>query len=153
MNPSYVGITIDIIDYYPIEYDFTSFSFIFSSETREFEHEISYINKNQIFQKILINKKDIKFAIRVTKNDSFIGISELLIPYQIINKKEQIYDKICPITMSDSIKKIIFGSVSNYIPLKIGIHVILQYLGNNPSIDKNNKKEKLIIKQRKKKEK
>ena len=54
--------------------------------------------------------------------------------------------------MSDSIKKIIFGSVSNYIPLKIGIHVILQYLGNNPSIDKNNKKDKLIIKQRKKKE-
>ena len=152
MNRSYIGITIDIIDYYPIDYDYSSFSFIFISETKEFEHEISYINRNQIYQKMLINKKDIKFSIKVTRNDALIGISELIIPFQIINKKQQIYDKICPITISDSIKKILFGSVSNSIPLKIGIHVIMQYLVNSNNLDKNNKKDKLNFKQRKKNE-
>ena len=152
MNRSFIGITIDIIDYYPIDYDYNSFCFIFISENKEFEHEISYINRNQIYQKMLINKKDIKFSIKVTKNDALIGISELIIPIQIINKKEQIYDKICPITVSNSIKKVLFGSVSNSIPLKIGIHIILQYLGNNINIEKNNKKEKVMFKQRKKKD-
>ena len=31
--------------------------------------------------------------------------------------------------MTDSIKKLLFGNISNYIPLKIGIHATLQYLG------------------------
>ena len=152
MSKPYVGITLDIIDYYPTDYDFSSFSFIFISESKDFEREISYINSNQICQKILINKKDIKYSIKVTKDDSFIGISEFIIPYQIIAKKENIYDKVCLITMTDSIKKILFGGKSNYTPLKIGIHTTLQYIGGESTIDANNKKEKLDIKQRKKKE-
>ena len=152
MTQFFVGITLDIIDYYPLDYDYSSFSFLFMSESKDFEREISYINANQICQKIPLSKKDIKYSITVTKDDSFIGISELVIPFQSINKKEKIFDKVCPITMTDSIKKLLFGSVENAIPLKIGIHATLQYLAGENSIDTSNKKEKLVLKQKKKKE-
>ena len=147
MTQSYLGITLDIIDYYPIDFDYNSFSFIFISESKDFEREISYFNANQICQKIQINKKNIKYYIKVTKEDSLIGISEFIIPSQIINKKEKVYDQICTINMTDSIKKLLFGSIMNSIPLKIGIHATLQYLGGNSNtIEKNDKKEKLTIK-------
>ena len=152
MSHSFLGITLDIIDYYPIDYDYSTFSFIFISEAKDFEREISYINSNQICQKVPLNKKDIKYSIKITKDDSFIGISEFIIPYQIINKKEKIYDKVCLITMTDSIKKLLFGSISNYIPLKIGIHATLQYIQGDNTNDKSNKKEKLNTKQKKKKD-
>jgi hypothetical protein len=68
MSQPYLGITLDIIDYYPIDFDYSSFSFIFISEAKDFEREISYFNANQICQKVPINKKDIKYHIKVTKN-------------------------------------------------------------------------------------
>ncbi len=140
----YVGITLDIIDYYPQDFDFNNYSFIFISEDKNFDREISYINSNQVCQKILLNKREIKYSIKVTKDDSLIGISEFVIPSLIINKKDKIYDKVCPITMSDSIKKLLFGSVANAIPLKIGIHATLQYFsgGDNKTGEKSEKKEK-----------
>ena len=153
MTQYFVGITLDILDYYPLDYDYTSFSFLFMSESKDFEREISYINANQVCQKIPLSKKDIKYSITVTKDDSFIGISEFVIPFQSINKKEKIFDKVCPITMTDSIKKILFGSVENALPLKIGIHATLQYLGGENTIETSNKKEKLSIKQKKKEKK
>ena len=151
MSQTYIGITIDIIDYYPVDYDYNSFGFIFISESKDFEREISYIDSNQICQKIPLKKKDIKYSIKVTKDDSLIGISEFTIPYQIISKKEKIYDKVCSISMSDSVKKLLFGSMTNYIPLKIGIHTTLQYIGGESTLDANSKKEKLTINQKKKK--
>ena len=155
MNQSYIGITLDIIDYYPIDFDYSTFSFIFISEINDFEREISYINANQICQKIPIKKKDIKYSIKVTKDDSFIGITEFIIPYQNINKKDQIFDKTCSITMTDSIKKLLFGNISNYVPLKIGIHATLQYLGGGVegnNTEKSDKKQKIFLKTKKKKE-
>ena len=148
MSQSFIGITLDIIDYYPLDFDYNNYSFIFISEDKNFEREISYINANQICQKIPINKKDVKYSIKVTKDDSLIGISEFVIPYQIINKKDKIYDRVCPITMSDSIKKLLFGSAINAISLKIGIHVTLQYLSGDNRNDKNERKDKLMFKQK-----
>ena len=157
MNQLFVGITLDIIDYYPLDYDFNNYSFIFISEDQNFEREISYINSNQICQKVPIKGRDIKYSIKVTKDDSLIGISEFAIPFQILNKKDKIYDKVCPITMSDSIKKVLFGSTSNAIPLKIGIHATLQYLlgasenkvaDKNEKTEKSEKKDKVIFKQK-----
>ena len=146
MSQPYLGITLDIIDYYPIDFDYSSFSFIFISEAKDFEREISYFNANQICQKVPINKKDIKYQIKITKNDSLIGISEFVIPSQVVSKKDRVFDKTCSINMTDSIKKLLFGSITNSVPLKISIHCTLQYLGGSNTIDKKDKKDKLTYK-------
>jgi len=146
MSQPYLGITLDIIDYYPIDFDYSSFSFIFISEAKDFEREISYFNANQICQKVPINKKDIKYHIKITKNDSLIGISEFVIPSQVVSKKDRVFDKTCSINMTDSIKKLLFGSITNSVPLKISIHCTLQYLGGSNTIDKKDKKDKLTYK-------
>ena len=146
MSQPYLGVTLDIIDYYPIDFDYSSFSFIFISEAKDFEREISYFNANQICQKVPINKKDIKYHIKITKNNSLIGISEFVIPNQVISKKDRVYDKTCLINMTDSIKKLLFGSIANSVPLKINIHCTLQYLGGSNTIDKKDKKDKLTYK-------
>ena len=146
MSQPYLGITLDIIDYYPIDFDYSSFSFIFISEAKDFEREISYFNANQICQKVPINKKDIKYQIKITKNDSLIGISEFVIPSQVVSKKDKVFDKTCSINMTDSIKKLLFGSITNSVPLKISIHCTLQYLGGSNTIDKKDKKDKLTYK-------
>ena len=146
MSQPYLGVTLDIIDYYPIDFDYSSFSFIFISETKDFEREISYFNANQICQKVPINKKDIKYHIKITKNNSLIGISEFVIPNQVVSKKDRVYDKTCLINMTDSIKKLLFGSIANSVPLKISIHCTLQYLGGSNTIDKKDKKDNLTYK-------
>ena len=67
MNSVSIGISIDIIDYYPKDFDYMAYTFIFISEENNFEREISFINSNQICHKILYtNKKDIKYAQRGT---------------------------------------------------------------------------------------
>jgi len=135
MSSLSIGISIDIIDYYPKDFDYTEYTFIFISEDNNFEREISFINSNQICHKIIFpNKKEIKYSIKVLKDDSLIGISELIIPNQIIYKKEKIYDKICPINMTDSTKKVLFGNSSSSIALKIGIHCTLQYIEEKKNI-------------------
>ena len=146
MNQSYIGITLDIIDYYPKDFDFSTFTFIFLSEETNFEREISFMNSNQICQKIHItNRKEIKYSIKVLNEDHLIGITEFIIPNQILYRKEKIFDKICPINISDSTKKVLFKDSNNNIALKIGIHATLQYLEENKNIqniNNNNKKEK-----------
>ena len=124
---AFLGITIEILDYFPQNFNFDNFSFIFTSESKDFEKEISFINKNPIFQKILIPRKNLKYSIKVTKNNSLVGISDLIIPSNIFSKKESSFDKICQITMTDSIRRLIFGnSMPNTI--KINIHSSFQYL-------------------------
>ena len=135
MNSLYIGISIDIIDYYPKDFDYTAYTFIFISEENNFEREISFINSNQICHKILFtNKREIKYSIKVFKDDSLIGITELNIPNQIIYRREKIYDKICPINMTESTKKILFGNSLKSIALKIGVHCTLQYIEEKKSL-------------------
>ena len=124
---AFLGITIEILDYFPQNFNFDYFSFIFISESKDFEKEISFLNKNPIFQKIPIPKKNLKYSIKVTKNNSLVGISDLIIPPNIFSKKESSFDKICQITMTDSIRRLIFG---NSLPntIKINIHSSFQYL-------------------------
>ena len=124
---AFLGITIEIIEYFPPNFNFDNISFIFSSETRDFEKEISFLNKNQIFQKIPLPKKNLKYTIKVTKNNSLVGISDLIIPSTVFNKKEASFDKICQITMTDSIKRLIFGNSFPNV-LKINVHSTFQYL-------------------------
>ena len=124
---SYVGITIEILEYFPQNFNFENFSFIFSSESRDFEKEISYINKNAIFQKISLPKKNLKYSIKITKNNSLVGISDYIIPSNIFNKKETTFEKMCPITMTDSIRRLVFGNAAPN-SLKICIRSTLQYL-------------------------
>ena len=152
MNSSYVGITIDIIDYYPKDLDYSSYSFIFLSEINNFEREISFINANQICQKIpLTSKKEIKYSIKVLKDDSLIGLAEFIIPNNIIYRKEKIFDKICPINMTESTKKILFGNSNNSLALKIAIHSTLQYIDDNKKSNNiDNKKDNIQFFQKKK---
>ena len=83
-----------------------------SSESRDFEQEISYLNKNQITHRASLNKRELKYSIKTTKNSSLIGISDLIIPSSIISKRENVYDKTCSIAMSDSVKRVLFGNTS-----------------------------------------
>ena len=124
---AFLGITIEILDYFPQNFGFDGFSFIFTSESKDFEKEISFIDRNPIFQRIPIQKKNLKYSIKVTKNNSLVGISDLIIPSNIFNKKETSFDKLCQITMTDSIRRLIFGNLMPNI-LKINIHSSFQYL-------------------------
>ena len=124
---AFLGITIEIVEYLPQNFNFENFSFIFASESKDFEKEISFLNKNPISQKISVPKKNLKYTIKVTKNNSLIGISDLIIPPNTFSKKEASFDKVCQITMTDSIKRLIFGNSSPN-TLKINIHCSFQYL-------------------------
>ncbi len=124
---SYLGITIDILEYLPQSYNFEPFNFIFSSESKDFEKEISFMNKNSIFQKIPLPKKNLKYSIKVTKNNSLVGISDYIIPSNIFNKRETTFEKICQVTMTDSIRRLLFGNAAPNV-FKINIHSTLQYL-------------------------
>ena len=57
---SHVGLIIEILEYFPQNFNFDNFSFIFSSESKDFEREISFANKNPISQKIPFPKKKYK---------------------------------------------------------------------------------------------
>ena len=144
-------VTFDIIEYLPSDFNFDSFSFIIASESRDFEQEISYLDKNQITHKAAINKKDLKYSIKTTKSGSLIGISDIIIPYSILSKKENIYDKTCVIAMSDSVRRVLFGSTSPSNCLKINIHITLQY--KEKEKEKEKEKDKNLNRSNDKKEK
>ena len=147
---SHVGLIIEILEYFPQNFNFDNFSFIFSSESKDFEREISFANKNPISQKILFPKKNIRYSIKVTKNNSLVGISDFIIPQNIFSKRETSFDKICQITMTDSIRRLIFGSISPSNSIKICIHSTFQYLekgekfvqpaGSNPPAKREEKR-------------
>ena len=122
-----VTIAFSILDYLPSNFNFNSFSFIISSESREFEQEISYSSKNKISHKFPLQKKDAKYSIKVTKNNSLIGISDITIPSYIFQKREKNYNKTCNINMTDSVRRVLFKNVSSDINLKIEINCVLQY--------------------------
>ena len=61
---AFLGITIEILEYFPQNFNFNNFNFIFTSEPKDFEKEISWENKNQIFQKIPIPKKNLKYQLK-----------------------------------------------------------------------------------------
>ena len=124
---SYLGITIEILEYLPQNFNFEPFAFIFSSESKDFEKEISFINKNSIFQKISLPKKNLKYSIKVTKNNSLVGISDYVIPSNVFNKRESTFEKTCQVTMTDSIRRLLFGNAAPNV-FKINIHSTLQYL-------------------------
>ena len=135
---SQVIITFDIIEYFPSDFNYDNYSFIIISENKDFEQEISYLNQNQISHKAFFTKKDLKYSIKVIKSGALIGISDIIIPAQILSKKENIFDKTCQITMTDSVKKIIFGSTSSALNLKFNLHLTLQYIKTKKSPRKRN---------------
>ena len=135
-------ITFDIIEYLPSEFNFDNFSFIISSENRDFEQEISYLNKNQITHKAPISKKDLKYSIKVTRNSSLIGISDLTIPSHILSKRENTFDKACSINMTDSVKRVLFGNTSSSNFLKLNFHLTIQYKEKEKEKEKEREKGK-----------
>ena len=122
-----VTLTFSITDYLPSDFNFSTFSFIISSESREFVQEISYTLKNQISHKFLLQKKDAKYSIKVTKNNSLIGISEIIIPSHIFQKREKNFNKTCTINMTDSVKRVLFKNTSSNNYLKLEFNCSLEY--------------------------
>ena len=51
----------------------------------------------------------------------------MLLQVIILSKKENSFDKTCSITMTDSIKRVLFGNTSSSNFLKINVHLTLQY--------------------------
>ena len=124
---SYVGITIQILEYFPQNFNFANFSFIFSSESRDFEKEITFAHKNSISHKMALPRKNLKYSIKITRNNSLIGICDFIIPFQIFIKREGFFNKNCQMTMTDSIRRLIFGNISPN-NIKININANIQYL-------------------------
>ena len=129
-------VTFQISDYFPSDFNFTNFSFIISSESREFEQEISYSSKNKISHKFQIPKKEAKYSIKVIKKNSLIGISDITLPSYILQKKEKTFDKTCIINTTDSIKRVLFGNTSPENIIKINVHCTIEYKEK----EKNNQK-------------
>ena len=134
---SFALITLDISDYIPQNFRFDNFSFIFSSDGHDFEDEINYLSRNQIVHKALLNKKDIRYSIKILRNDSLIGISDFIIPSILLSRKEQFYEKICVINMTDSTKRILFGNLSPSNTLRINIKANMQYIQEKAMIKQN----------------
>ena len=147
---SYVGITIQILEYHPQNYNYANFSFIFTSESRDFEKEISFSSKNSISHKISLPRKNLKYSIKITRNNSLIGISDFIIPFQIFSKKESFYNKTCQMTMTDSIRRLIFGNISPN-NIKINVNANLQYLEKGEKFMKPNASNNIIKKEGKEK--
>ena len=132
---SQVIATFSIVDFLPNDFNFTDFSFVINSESRDFEQEISFASKNKISHKFIIPKKDIKYSIKVIRKNSLIGISEISLPYTILQKKEKTYQKTCTINTTDSVKRVLFGNVSQDNALKIDILCEFDYKEKNIKIN------------------
>ena len=139
---SFALITLDISDYFPQNFKFDNFSFIFTSDGHDFEDEINYLSRNQIMHKALLNKKDIRYSIKILRNDSLIGISDFIIPSVLLSRKEQFYEKMCTINMTDSTKRILFGNLSPSNTIRINIKANMQYIQEKAMIKQNARKEK-----------
>ena len=134
---TYVGITLQILEYSPQNFNYENFSFIFSSESRDFEKEITFSSKNPISHKIILPRKNLKYSIKITRNNSLIGICDFIIPFQIFTKREAFFSKNCQMTMTDSIRRLIFGNISPN-NIKININANLQYLEKGEKFIKQN---------------
>ena len=143
---SHLIVTLDIKDYQPNTFDYNTFGFLFISDQKNFEEQINvkiiifikqYNSRNQIIHKAKYIKKDLKYTIKVTKNDSLVGISDFTIPYHLLLKKVTSFEKLCPITMTDSTKRFLFGNSNVNINLKINIHSSIQY--SDKSLDNSKK--------------
>ena len=130
-------ITLEISDFFPQNFPFDDFCFIFTSDSHDFESEIYYLSKNQITHKSPLTKKDIRFSIKILRNDSLIGISDFIIPAMIFNRKENAFEKICLINMTDSTKRLLFGNLSPNNNLRINIKARITYMQMQGN--KNNK--------------
>ena len=131
-------ITLEISDFFPQNFPFDNFCFIFTSDSHDFESEIYYLSKNQITHKTLLLKKDIKYSIKILRNDSLIGISDFIIPSMLFMRKENFFEKICMINMTDSTKRLLFGNLSPSNNLRINIRAKITYMQGQAN--KNNKK-------------
>ena len=134
---TYVGITLQILEYFPQNFNYENFSFIFTSESRDFEKEITFSSKNSISHKIILPRKNLKYSIKITRNNSLIGICDFIIPFQIFTKREAVFSKNCQMTMTDSIRRLIFGNISPN-NIKININANLQYLEKGEKFIKQN---------------
>jgi len=131
-------ITLEISDFFPQNFPFDNFCFIFTSDSHDFESEIYYLSRNQITHKTPLLKKDIRYSIKILRNDSLIGISDFIIPSMLFMRKENFFEKICVINMTDSTKRLLFGNLSPSNNLRINIRAKISYMQGQPN--KNNKK-------------
>ena len=134
---THVGITLQILEYSPPNFNYENFSFIFSSESRDFEKEITFSSKNSISHKIILPHKNLKYSVKITRNNSLIGICDFIIPFQVFTKREAFFNKNCQMTMTDSIRRLIFGNISPN-NIKININANLQYLEKGEKFIKQN---------------
>ena len=150
---SYLGITIQILEYHPKNFNFENFSFIFSSESRDFEKEITFSAKNSISHKISLPRKNLKYSIKITRNNSLIGICDFIIPFQVFTKREGLFfNKYCQMTMTDSIRRLIFGNIPPN-NIKININANFQYLEKGEKLNKSSASNNIIKKEEKEKDK
>ena len=143
---SFAIITLSILDYIPNTINYNNFSFIFQSDRKDFEDEITYQNSNNIEHKTPIKKKDIRYSIKVNKNNNLIVICEFPLSYNnVLNKKEESFEKLLTITMTDNTKRSIFGNNNYNNNVKILVHADIQYsnLKQSHSLPKNEMKKKI----------
>ena len=61
------------------------------------------------------------------KEGSLIGISDFTIPNSLLSSKEEKFIKVCGVTMTDSTKRVLFGSVTTTKAIKLNIVATITY--------------------------
>ena len=61
------------------------------------------------------------------KEGSLIGISDFTIPNALLSSKEEKFIKVCGVTMTDSTKRVLFGSVTTTKAIKLNIVATITY--------------------------
>lgn len=72
-------------------------------------------------------RKDTRFTIKISRNGSLIGVSEIIIGQLLFIKREENYAKTVTIAMTESVKKSLFGNAVTNTWLKISVKGKLTY--------------------------
>lgn len=128
---SITKVTFEINDYYPLNYDYSEFSFYFCSEQTKFTEYIQGQSNNSITDKFEI-KADIKYHIKAIYQNELVGMTHVLIPSSAIYKKTNLlkFNRL-NLVMTEHAKRKIFNEMKSIclkeITISIDLIVKLEY--------------------------
>lgn len=92
-------------------------------------------------------KKDIKYNIKITKSKSLIGIAEFSLPSVNLQQKDASYSKLCSVTMTDSMKRIVFGNIKSGNTIKLQVNANIQFVDKITALKQSHSLPKKEMKQ------
>ncbi len=136
-------IFFSITEYKPLKFDFSDFYFEFFSEETNFHDSIDFLDNKIISDKTEI-KGDLKYFVKVIKENELIGITNLIIKKEQLSKKlKNINFNNLKITISDFMNKKLFENSNipiNKREISISIKIKINYINKKLNFKKHFKK-------------